>query len=188
MVTARFLYGKEFEYRPEFKLWINTNYKPQISGNDEGIWSRVKLLPSQYIFPREAWPSFEGLPSWKRDRWNTELALEGLKLWQKEGLEMPETMKLATTDYRCEMDIMQKFLDDCTKLKNNSSVGHWLCTSLHQWCSEMVSMFSAIQSLEEIWTATLTNGTAGLGGLPQHWTHKAIWKCQAGLWRNWFLK
>ena len=50
-------------------------------------------------------------------------ALEGLKLWQKEGLEMPETMKLATTDYRCEMDIMQKFLDDCTKPKNNSSVG-----------------------------------------------------------------
>jgi len=78
-------------------------------------------------------------------------ALEGLKLWQKEGLEMPETMKLATTDYRCEMDIMQKFLDDCTKLKNNSSVGALALYKVYtSGVVKMVSMFSAIQSLEEI--------------------------------------
>jgi len=138
MVTARFLYGKEFEYRPEFKLWINTNYKPQISGNDEGIWSRVKLLPFTVYFPPEKRDphlkdflrekEIDGILNW---------ALEGLKLWQKEGLEMPETMKLATTDYRCEMDIMQKFLDDCTKLKNNSSVGALALYKVYtQWCSE----------------------------------------------------
>jgi putative DNA primase/helicase len=138
MVTARFLYGREFEYRPEFKLWINTNYKPQISGNDDGIWSRVKLLPFTVYFPLEKRDphlkdflrnkEIDGILNW---------ALEGLKLWQKEGLEMPETMKSATTDYRSEMDIMQKFLDECTKQKNNSSVGALALYKVYtQWCSE----------------------------------------------------
>ena len=137
-VTARFLYGKEFEYRPEFKLWINTNYKPQISGNDDGIWSRVKLIPfTVYIPPEKRDPhlkdylrerEIDGILNW---------ALEGLKLWQKEGLEMPETMKVATIDYRSEMDIMQKFLNDCTKPKSKCSVGaSVLYKAYSNWCTE----------------------------------------------------
>jgi len=64
---------------------------------------------------------------------------------------MPETMKLATTDYRCEMDIMQKFLDDCTKLRITAVSGHWLLYKVTpSGVVKMVSMFSAIQSLEEI--------------------------------------
>ena len=137
-VTARFLYGKEFEYRPEFKLWINTNYKPQISGNDDGIWSRVKLIPfSVYIPPEKRDPhlkdylrerEIDGILNW---------ALEGLKLWQKEGLEMPETMKSATMDYRSEMDVMQKFLNECTKEKYNSSVRAIDLYKVYaEWCAE----------------------------------------------------
>jgi putative DNA primase/helicase len=138
MVTARFLYGKEFEYRPEFKLWINTNYKPQISGNDDGIWSRVKLIPfTVYIPPEKRDPhlkdylrekDIDGILNW---------ALDGLKQWQKEGLEMPEMMKSATKDYRSEMDIMQKFLDECTKRKNNSSIAaSTLYKAYTEWSAE----------------------------------------------------
>jgi putative DNA primase/helicase len=137
-VTARFLYGKEFEYRPEFKLWINTNYKPQISGNDDGIWSRVKLIPlTVYIPPEKRDPhlkdylrerEIDGILNW---------ALEGLKLWQKEGLEMPETMKSATMDYRSEMDVMQKFLNECTKGKCNSCVRAIDLYKVYaEWCAE----------------------------------------------------
>jgi hypothetical protein len=31
MVTARFLYGEHFEFRPQFKLWLGTNHKPAVS-------------------------------------------------------------------------------------------------------------------------------------------------------------
>lgn len=40
-VTARFQYGHEFEYTPEFKIWMGTNHKPIIRGRDEGIWRRI---------------------------------------------------------------------------------------------------------------------------------------------------
>lgn len=43
MITARKLYGDEFEYRPEFKLWMATNHKPTIRGTDTGIWRRIHM-------------------------------------------------------------------------------------------------------------------------------------------------
>ena len=36
-VTARYQYGSEFEFTPEFKLWMGTNHKPIIRGTDTGI-------------------------------------------------------------------------------------------------------------------------------------------------------
>ena len=44
-VTARKLYGNEFEFSPEFKLWMGTNHKPIIRGTDLGIWRRIMLVP-----------------------------------------------------------------------------------------------------------------------------------------------
>lgn len=41
-------------------------------------------------------------------------ALEGLKLWQEEGLGYPDEIREATEGYRAEMDILKDFLDDCT--------------------------------------------------------------------------
>ena len=35
-VTARKLYGNEFEFSPEFKLWMGTNHKPIIRGMNLG--------------------------------------------------------------------------------------------------------------------------------------------------------
>ncbi len=37
-VTARFLFGENFDFKPEFKLWLSTNNKPVIQGTDDAIW------------------------------------------------------------------------------------------------------------------------------------------------------
>ncbi|MBC1420199.1 DNA primase family protein, partial [Listeria fleischmannii] len=44
-VTARHLYKNEFEFTPEFKIWMATNHKPIIRGRDDGIWRRLHLIP-----------------------------------------------------------------------------------------------------------------------------------------------
>ena len=41
-ISCRPLYGNLFEYVPEFKLWLETNDLPTISGMDEAIWRRIK--------------------------------------------------------------------------------------------------------------------------------------------------
>ena len=52
-VTARFLFGDEFEYKPQFKIWISTNHKPIIRGTDDGIWRRVVLIPFTVKIPQD---------------------------------------------------------------------------------------------------------------------------------------
>lgn len=52
-VTARKLYGDEFEFKPEFKLWMATNHKPVIRGTDTGIWRRIHMIPFTVQIPEE---------------------------------------------------------------------------------------------------------------------------------------
>ena len=44
-ISARFLHRDRFTFRPMFKLWLAANRKPRISGTDEGMWRRMKLIP-----------------------------------------------------------------------------------------------------------------------------------------------
>lgn len=112
-VTARFQYGQEFEYSPEFKIWMGTNHKPIIRGRDEGIWRRLHLIPFnvrikktdpnlKYRLKRE----YTGILNW---------ALEGCLLWQREGLKMPNCVSNAINEYKGEMDVVASFLDECTE-------------------------------------------------------------------------
>ena len=50
-VTARFLHKEFFSFRPEFKLWIRGNHKPNIRGTDDGIWRRIHLVPFEVQIP-----------------------------------------------------------------------------------------------------------------------------------------
>jgi len=51
LVTARFLYGEYFEYKPMFKIWLAANHRPIINGDDYGIWRRIILLPFSITIP-----------------------------------------------------------------------------------------------------------------------------------------
>ena len=112
VITARFLYGTDFEFRPEFKLWIACNYKIAVRGTDKGIWRRVRLIPFE--------ATFEGASDDKdmEAKLKKELpqilgwAVKGCLEWQREGLTPPEEVEQATKAYRQEMDIVEAFCKD----------------------------------------------------------------------------
>lgn len=112
-VTARFLYGKEFEFEPEFKLWMATNHKPIIRGTDDGIWRRVRLIPFTIKVPEDKID--KRLTQTLREELSDILgwAIDGLRMWLKEGLGMPKSVVAATREYRNEMDVINNFLDNC---------------------------------------------------------------------------
>ena len=129
IVTARKLYGDEFEFKPEFKLWMAANHKPVIRGNDHGIWRRMHIVPFTVQIPKEK------IDKTLIDKLLTEIdgvfqwALEGLKLYQSEGLELPEMVSAATAEYRMEMDVVARFLEECTE---NSFAGMVRASDLYQ--------------------------------------------------------
>ncbi len=110
MITARKLYGDEFEFRPEFKLWMATNHKPTIRGTDLGIWRRIHIIPFSVTIPECAVDKnlsqklMQELPdilAW---------IVEGYKLWKMEGLRKPKVIEDAVEEYRNEMDVISAFL------------------------------------------------------------------------------
>lgn len=114
-VTARKLYSEEFEFKPEFKLWMATNHKPIIRGTDTGIWRRIHMIPFDVQIPEDKVDKnlthklkaeMTGIFKW---------CIDGCLMWQREGLQMPVAVLKSVREYRREMDVISAFIEDkCT--------------------------------------------------------------------------
>ncbi len=110
-ITCRFLHKEFFSYFPQFKLFLATNHKPVITHSDFAIWRRIVLIPfTQNFEGREE----KGL----KEKLKSELpgilnwALEGLKLWQAEGLQpLPKAVIEATEKYKKDSDTIGQWLE-----------------------------------------------------------------------------
>ncbi|HDU7471725.1 TPA: DNA primase, partial [Listeria monocytogenes] len=121
-VTARHLYKDEFEFTPEFKIWMATNHKPIIRGRDDGIWRRLHLVPFTVKIPDEKVDKqlkyklrseLTGILNW---------AVEGFLKWQREGLGMPKAVENASSEYKSEMDVITAFIEDCCDVREGEKV------------------------------------------------------------------
>lgn len=136
-VTARFLYGREFEFVPEFKIWLGANHKPIIKGTDDGIWRRIRLIPFTAQIPDSE------VDKNLKFKLRAELplimkwAVDGAIKWQKEGLKIPKVVEEATKEYRKEMDRLAEFVDEYIIFDPNEKVkASVLYTHYCEWCSE----------------------------------------------------
>ncbi len=136
-VTASKKYEHEFEFTPEFKLWMSTNHKPIIRGTDTGIWRRVRLIPftvhisedkKDKNLKHKLKQELPGILHW---------AVEGCLLWQREGLKTPSAITVATAEYRAEMDTIGAFIEDCCSVGPGCSEGaKALFQAYSQWAKE----------------------------------------------------
>jgi len=121
-LRVRHLNRDFFELRPEFKLVLSGNYRPQIRGADEGIWRRVVLVPWTVTIPLE-----------RRDpllleKLHTEASgifnrlLDGLCDWMDNGLVVPDDVKVATAAYRADSDPLGRFLAAKVSIKPGERV------------------------------------------------------------------
>lgn len=136
VVTARKLFGDEFEFKPEFKLWMATNHKPIIRGTDTGIWRRIHLIPFTVQIPEakvdrhlkyKLASELDGIFRW---------AVEGCKLWQSEGLHMPKAVQTAVREYRHEMDVISAFTDSCCREGQGEVKASQLYAVYAKWADE----------------------------------------------------
>ena len=135
IITARKLYAEEFEFKAEFKLFMATNHKPIIRGTDLGIWRRVHMIPFTVVIPEnevdrqlteKLMQELDGIFVW---------ALRGVAMYHKEGLKMPTAVQQAVDEYKKEMDVVSKFLDECTEKAFAKSVKAInLFKAYMEWC------------------------------------------------------
>jgi putative DNA primase/helicase len=131
-IPARFLHREWFEFVPEFKLVLYTNYKPRIDGSDGAIWDRVKLIPFTVSFAdredkdliSKLEDELEGILAW---------AVEGCREWAENGLGTCAAVEEATDEYRRENDTLGAFLRERCEFDPSAFVNK---TRLREACEE----------------------------------------------------
>ena len=146
-ITARGLFQSEIEFYPNFLIQMATNAKPDITGADEGIWRRVKLVPwTRFFAPHERDHSLaqklyderEGILAW---------AVRGAVEWYSTGLQEPERVRTATQEYREATDILGGFIDSIEH-------GGWLVPEENKkvpsaWAYSLYKKWAETQSYSE---------------------------------------
>lgn len=111
-LKARFMRQDFWSFTPTHKLWVACNHKPRIRGTDHGIWRRIRLVPFEVTIPAteqdknlatKLAAELPGILNW---------ALAGCLAWQRDGLEPPDAVVVATDMYAKESDLVAQFLDE----------------------------------------------------------------------------
>lgn len=109
-IVAREMRKNEFQFRPEFKLWLACNHRPVIKGTDRGIWRRLKLVPfrlsikdhlKDHRLEGKLQGEYQEILSW---------AVAGFAKWEERRLAMPEAAEAAVSEFQVEMDTLGRFL------------------------------------------------------------------------------
>lgn len=113
-LNARFLHENSFDFQPQFKIYVNTNFLPVI--NDMTLFSsdRIIIIPFDRHFDEQSRDT-----TLKRQFAESHVQsailnwlLEGYRLLRSEGIGLPKSVKEATERYQHDSDRMVLFFED----------------------------------------------------------------------------
>ncbi len=136
MISARFLHKEHFDFWPTAKPWLRTNHRPVITGEDDGIWRRIMLIPFKRKFAEhERDPWLESKLLAERDgvfAWMVAGCLD----WKKVGLKPSPLVRRESATYRTESDLLGEFLDETTERDPNGKIEQSRLFDLWRiWCT-----------------------------------------------------
>lgn len=111
-IKARRMRENFWAFEPSHLVVMQTNHKPIITGTDEGIWRRVRLVPFDVQIPESERDGHlrsrlllevDGILSW---------LLDGYRDYTDQGLAAPTAVTDATADYRASSDDLGRFIDE----------------------------------------------------------------------------
>jgi len=148
-LSTRALYGSYIDWRPQFVIFLATNFLPRVSSSDNAIWRRVKPIKFEQKFidddgnplnpdmagigVRIAAEEPEGVLNW---------LLEGIAAYRRDGLTPPDRVREWTQSYREDVDTVRQFLNEGQdegriKVEEGQEVGfRELYRAYDAWCRD----------------------------------------------------
>ena len=110
-IYARQLYLAGMTFAPQFKLFLATNYRPNIPARDSAVWHRLRLIPFNHVIPADEVDTTLG-DTLKEDAvaWLGWMA-SGLLMIRLDGLDEPQAVLNASQNYREDMDTFGEFVE-----------------------------------------------------------------------------
>lgn len=136
-VAVRHLYQSDFTFKPQFKIWLATNFLPSVSGSDQAIWDRLKLIPFNNRFDgakedktleTKLTAELPGILNW---------ALDGAATWLRDGIGTCDAVASATQQYRDVSDTLKDWMDEsCERDPTKGATATALHQSYYAWMQE----------------------------------------------------
>jgi len=135
-LKARRMREDFWSFDPSHTFVMLTNHRPQVTGDDEGIWRRLRLIPWDVVIP------VEERDGDLTDRLTAEAdavlgwLISGYLDWRAQGLAEPALVTGATANYRSDSDVLGEFLEQCCHTGAMFSVNSTaLFTAWSKWCA-----------------------------------------------------
>jgi len=129
---------EHFEYRPQFKIWLLSNWPLKGDVDDDAFWARVRLFKFEnswlgkedktlkYRLLEES--SLEGVLSW---------IVDGAARWYREGLITPKQISDNLDTTRGSLDHIQHWIEEsCEVIEEGWCANNMLYASYERWCAE----------------------------------------------------
>jgi len=136
-ITARRMREDFWTFEPTHSLIMITNHAPVVTGTDEGIWRRLRIVPFEVVIPvDERDPDLPERLDLERDgilRW----LVDGYHAYLRCGLGEPEKVTAATKGYRDGSDMLGLFVEErCLvmagcRVRSSDLFEKWV-----EWCAK----------------------------------------------------
>jgi putative DNA primase/helicase len=136
-LVARFMRQNEFQFLPEFKLFLVANDFPRVRRKDDAFWRRARVLPIDRPVPpqrvdlklgEKLQAEYPGILAW---------AVRGCQSWLKSGLPMPDAVLRGTTRWQVFADVIKRFVNNVCELEPQAEIkASVLYDAYKTWCIE----------------------------------------------------
>lgn len=176
--TTRALYENNRTWTPECVIWVCSNQYPKITGDDDAIWTRIRVVPflRQFLagdpdrderLEEKLHTEMEGIFAW---------AVRGLRLYLQEGLAPPPDVVQAGESFRSTADGVTAFVAEYAEDQFVTVEEHgWAPrTELYElykrWCQESALRAALRPSrfyarMDVSYRAAKVSGTRGYAGI-----------------------
>ena len=136
-LNARFLHENSFDFRPQFKIYMNTNYLPVVTDNTLFSSGRIIIIPFERHFEENQQDTT--LKQKFREPENQSAILnwllDGYRRLETEKLKMPQVVRGATEHYQHESDKFALFVEDEMEPDaNNEERTAMIYARYQRWC------------------------------------------------------
>ena len=138
-LTVRYLHENSFEYRPQFKLFINTNYLPGVTDMSVFRSGRLRVIPfTRHFAPEEQDKTLKDYFRTPRLRsvilnW----LLDGYRFYKADGLTPPPEALEALKEYETNSDRLGRFVSECLIPAEGEAVPTAeVYAAYRQWCQD----------------------------------------------------
>lgn len=166
-LSARFMNQNFFDFKPTHTLFLAVNHLPAVKSGGDGFWRRLRKIDFNVTIPAEkrkenlaeALINVEGpgILHWM---------IEGAVRVTNDGFSEPESIKIATLEYRHEEDHISKFITErIMEAASGTAVKSSVFNAYRDWCHENGETPVAQNTLTRQIRSRINVGEKVIGGL-----------------------